>query len=158
VIEELRAELLRRAEQDLAARREPEADWELVTSVDAANLGWLKNLVAEVGWPGRSMVGEDGAHAAWLLAEHSEHDPVFRRKCRECLTEAAERDEASRAELARGFQGDKAAHWGCSISGRGRGPGLRVLAGASETYVAPVPGRLGSRRVSYGAKVPISTL
>jgi ribosomal protein S27E len=100
VSEELRAELLRRAEQDQTARREPELDWELAISVDAGNLAWLRNVVADVGWPGRSMVGEDGAHAAWLLAQHADRDPAFQRKCLECMTEAADRGEASRAELA----------------------------------------------------------
>lgn len=97
---DLRADLLRRAEQDQAARREPEAGWELVTSVDDDNLAWLKNVVAEVGWPGRPMAGEDGAHAAWLLAQHADRDPAFQRKCLDLMTEAAERGEASRAELA----------------------------------------------------------
>jgi len=96
----LRAELLCRAEQDQAARRETEADWKLMTSVDADNLSWLKNIVAEAGWPGRSLVGEDGAHAAWLLAQHADRDPLFQRKCLDLMTEAAGRGEASRAELA----------------------------------------------------------
>ena len=97
---ELRVELLRRAERDQAARSEPEADWELVTSVDAENLAWLKNVVAEVGWPGRSMVGEDGAHAAWLLAQHADSDPTFQRMCLELMSEAVGRGEASRPEVA----------------------------------------------------------
>jgi hypothetical protein len=100
VTEELRAELLRRAEQDQAARRPRETDWESVRSVDADNLAWLKKVVAEVGWPCRSMVGEDGAHAAWLLAQHADRDPEFQRRCLDLITEAAEHGEASRAELA----------------------------------------------------------
>jgi hypothetical protein len=44
-----RAELLRRAEQDKVTRAEPEPDWDTVASVDADNLTWLKNVVAEVG-------------------------------------------------------------------------------------------------------------
>lgn len=98
--EELRAELLRRAEQDQAFRLEPEADWELVTSVDAGNLAWFKDMVAEVGWPGRSVVGEDGAQAAWLLAQHADQDPAFQRNCLDLMTEAAECGEASRAHVA----------------------------------------------------------
>src|SRR5215813_11026212 len=97
---ELRAELLLRAEQDQAARGEPEADWELMISVDADNLAWLKNVIAGAGWPGRSMVGEDGAHAAWLLAQHADRDPAFQRQCLDLMTEAARRGEASPAELA----------------------------------------------------------
>jgi hypothetical protein len=97
---ELRAELLRRAEQDQAARGESGADWELVASVDADNLAWLKNVVTEMGWPGRSAVGEDGAHAAWLLAQHADHDPAFQRTCLDLLTEAEQHGEATRSELA----------------------------------------------------------
>jgi hypothetical protein len=60
---ELRSELLRRAGNDQAARGELEPGAETLASVDAENLAWLRGLVAEVGWPGRSMVGEDGARA-----------------------------------------------------------------------------------------------
>jgi hypothetical protein len=111
---ELRAELLRRAGQDQVARAGlarsagqdqvaragPRPDWETVASVDAGNLSWLKNVVAKSGWPGRSMVGEDGAHAAWLLAQHADRDPAFQRRCLDLISEAAEAGEASLAELA----------------------------------------------------------
>jgi hypothetical protein len=97
---DLRAELLRRAEQDQAARGEAEADWELVGSVDADNVAWLKDVVAEVGWPGRSLVGEDGAGAAWLLAQHADRDPAFQRRCLDLMSEATERGEASLTSLA----------------------------------------------------------
>jgi hypothetical protein len=95
-----RAELVRRAEQGQAGRAEPEPDWDTVAPVDADNLAWLKNIVAEVGWPGRSMVGEDGAHAAWLLAQHADRDPAFQRRCLDLITEAARCGEAAPAELA----------------------------------------------------------
>jgi len=87
-----RAELLRRAEQNKVTPAKPEPDWDAVASVDADNLTWLKNVVAEVGWPGRSMVGEDGAHAAWLLAQHADRDPAFQRRCLDLITEAAKSD------------------------------------------------------------------
>jgi len=95
-----RAELLRRAEQDQVAGAEPGPDWDTVASVDADNLTWLKDVVAEVGWPGRSMVGQDGAHAAWLLAQHADCDPVFQRRCLDLITEAAKSGEASLTEVA----------------------------------------------------------
>ena len=104
---ELRAELLRRAEQDQTARLsmdrqhgDRELDWEPVFSVDADNLPWLETIVAEVGWPGRSMVGEDGARAAWLLAQHADRDPAFQRRCLDLITDAVECGEASPVELA----------------------------------------------------------
>lgn len=97
---ELRSELLRRAEKDQAARSGPEPDAETLTSVDAENLPWLRDLIAELGWPGRSMVGEDGAHAAWLLAQHADQDPAFQRRCLDLITEAVKRGEAALSELA----------------------------------------------------------
>jgi hypothetical protein len=97
---DLRAVLLHRAERDQAARGMPEPEWETVASVDADNLAWLTKTVAEVGWPGRSMVGEDGAHAAWLLAQHADRDPAFQRRCLDLVTRAAACGEASPAELA----------------------------------------------------------
>jgi hypothetical protein len=97
----LRAELLRRAERDQAARRAIGDDWERVQAVDAGNLAWFRNVVTSAdGWPGRSRVGADGAHAAWLLAQHADRDPVFQRACLELMTEAVAMGEASRAELA----------------------------------------------------------
>lgn len=78
----------------------PEPDWEIVATVDADNLAWLKEVVAEVGWPGQSMVGEDGAHAAWLLAQHADQDPAFQRSCLELLTQAVASGEAAPAALA----------------------------------------------------------
>lgn len=95
---ELRAELLRRAEKDQAARRAMDADaW---TAADAENLSWLRQVIAEVGWPGTSIAGADGARAAWLLAQHADRDPAFQRQCLGLLTAAVGQGEASAAELA----------------------------------------------------------
>ena len=98
--DELRAELLRRAEQDQAARRETGPDWEAMACVDRDNTAWMKGVVAEIGWPGRSVAGADGAHAAWLLVQHADTDPAFQRRCLDLMTEAAQAGEASLKELA----------------------------------------------------------
>jgi len=83
----LRAELLRRMDKDQAARHA--RDMAAVEAADADNLPWLKQLVAEHGWPGASMVGTDGAHAAWLLTQHADRDPAFQRECLGLLAAAA---------------------------------------------------------------------
>ena len=44
---------------------------------DEANTAWLKDVVAEHGWPRRSVVGEGAASAAWLLVQHADADPLF---------------------------------------------------------------------------------
>jgi hypothetical protein len=107
---DLRAELLRRMERDQAARRGMiEADKagkasvaaiNAVALIDGENLPWLKQVIAESGWPGRSAVGEDGAHAAWLLAQHADRDPAFQRQCLDLLTVAADQGEATKLEVA----------------------------------------------------------
>jgi hypothetical protein len=66
-----------------------------MAAADGQNLPWLRQVIADVGWPGKSLVGEDGAHAAWLLAQHADSDPAFQRRCLDLLTAAAERGEAT---------------------------------------------------------------
>jgi hypothetical protein len=96
--EELRAELLRRVAADQEARHA--LDVELMMAADGENLPWLRQVITEVGWPGQSLVGEDGAHAAWLLAQHADSDPIFQRRCLDLLTAAVERGEAAIAQQA----------------------------------------------------------
>jgi Family of unknown function (DUF6624) len=104
VNDELRAELLARADRDQAARGSlpPEPDmgqWErLVEPVDRANTARLREIVAEHGWPGHRLVGEEAAHAAWLLAQHA--PPPFQEQCLPLLEDAVARDDASPADLA----------------------------------------------------------
>jgi hypothetical protein len=95
---ELRAELLRRVAVDQEARRA--VDTEAMAVADSENLPWLKQVVTSVGWPGRSLVGEDGAHAAWLLAQHADSDPGFQRRCLDLLTAAVADGEATAVEQA----------------------------------------------------------
>lgn len=45
-----------------------------------ANTAWLKQIVEKEGWPRQSDVGGHAAYQAWLLAQHSDHDPVFQLK------------------------------------------------------------------------------
>lgn len=71
-----------------------------VKAADEENLPWLKQVIATVGWPGKSLVGSDGAHDAWLLVQHADADPAFQRDCLELLTAAAGQTEASWREVA----------------------------------------------------------
>lgn len=48
--------------------------------VHTRNGARLKEIIAEYGWPGRSLVGEDGMIAAWFIAQHAIGDPPFQRK------------------------------------------------------------------------------
>ena len=46
------------------------------------------------------MVGGDGEHAAWLLAQHADSDPEFQRICLDLVTQAVACGEALPTELA----------------------------------------------------------
>lgn len=41
----------------------------------------LKAIIDRHGWPGKSLVGEDGAQSAWLLVQHADVDLAFQERC-----------------------------------------------------------------------------
>ncbi len=67
--------------------------------VDRENREWLKKQIAETGWLGKSLVGEDGAHAAWLLVQHADDDPPFQKECLEKM-QAVPKEEVSATDVA----------------------------------------------------------
>jgi hypothetical protein len=101
---DLREELLRRAEIDQAARRAAagggEQAFQHVMSVDDDNARWLENVIERIRWPDHSIVGEDGGHAAWLLAQHADRHPQLQRRCLVLLRKAVAAGQASAADLA----------------------------------------------------------
>lgn len=100
---EVRQGLLARARRDQDARHAlgepPSAEcWEAVKAVDAENAPWLESVVAELGWPSSDVVGDDGAHAAWILAQHA---PLrLQEAWLPLLREAVEAGAASAVDLA----------------------------------------------------------
>ena len=102
----LREELLAMAAEDqdarLAGRRDPYGSPAVtrMVAVDDRDLARFREIVSQHGWPGSSLVGEDGARAAWLLAQHADFDIAFQRRCLELLEAAVDEGEASRADLA----------------------------------------------------------
>jgi len=68
--------------------------------VDVANTDRLQEIVDGHGWPGRSLVGKKGAHNAWLLAQHADHQLDFQRRALSLLAEAVSQGEATPADLA----------------------------------------------------------
>jgi hypothetical protein len=111
--EELRKELLRRTKEDQDARKEfieamkgkPTIDPEApavrkMLEVDRRNTARMKEVVERHGWPGKSLVGADAAHAAWLLVQHADQDRPFQKRCLALLGEAVKKGEATGEELA----------------------------------------------------------
>jgi hypothetical protein len=98
VDEDLRRRLLAMAERDLAVRERLANDGSLfdgyhpeMQAVHEENAAELADLVHRQGWPTTDRVGEDGAEAAWLIAQHAISLPAF---CRGCLAELKRAAEA----------------------------------------------------------------
>lgn len=70
-------------------RRSLAAGGALDESILRRNTERLKEIVAEIGWPGASKVGQEGALFAWLLAQHSDHDRSFQEACLQMMKEQA---------------------------------------------------------------------
>jgi hypothetical protein len=47
------------------------AFWDIQNRVDAENLARVETIITERGWPGRSVVGEAGAQAVFLVIQHA---------------------------------------------------------------------------------------
>lgn len=71
-----------------------------VLEIDAKNTARMKEILRNCGWPDRSMVGKDGAMAAFLLVQHADQDPVFQKEAVQLLLEAYQCGEASANHLA----------------------------------------------------------
>jgi hypothetical protein len=104
--EALRAALVSRGRQDqavrevfLAGHHQDSTDISRMTAVDADNTSFLKRVVAERGWPGRSLVGSDGATAAFLIVQHSA-DTSFQAKVLPLIEKAFAAGDAEGQQVA----------------------------------------------------------
>ena len=70
-----------------------------MAAVHRRNARRLAAIMDEVGWPGRSLVGEAGADAAWLVLQHSIGDPAVMRRGL-ALLQAAPPGDAAPAQVA----------------------------------------------------------
>jgi hypothetical protein len=77
--EGLRAELRAMAKEDQAETAASRAD---------RRVERLRAIIHEYGWPGNSLVGREGARAAWLIAQHADFDREFRHECLAAIEEA----------------------------------------------------------------------
>lgn len=63
------------------------------TQIDTRNQARMEAIIAEHGWPGKTLVGADGASAAWMLVQH--FSPAFQEKCLPLLERAVAAGEAT---------------------------------------------------------------
>jgi len=96
----LRLELLERMKEDQRIRLERQPNLVEWMKVDADNTAFMKKVIDKHGWPGKSMVGNDGALAAFLLVQHATADPAFQQRCLKLLRQAVERGEARASDMA----------------------------------------------------------
>ena len=82
------------------------------------------DLVASIGWPGRDLVGEDGADAAWLLLQHagagvrtldSPVNRAFRHRCVPLLRDAVAAGLAHPRHLAHTVDGIRSVEGGAPV-------------------------------------------
>lgn len=98
LVESLKSELVELARLDFQVRADlvqrgllfegyhPEME-----EVHNANADRLAAIIAEHGWPSKSLVGSEAAEAAWLIVQHAIGRPLFQRSCLAILKiEAAE--------------------------------------------------------------------
>lgn len=103
--EALRAEMreMFRVDQELRHKwMEDGDDQELaseIMEVDRKNTARMRQIIDAHGWPGKTLVGEDGADAAWLLVQHADQDREFQKRCLELMA-AAGPDEVRPSNLA----------------------------------------------------------
>jgi uncharacterized protein DUF6624 len=92
----LRQELLAMLAADQKDRSDPNAG----VGGDQERTERLGEIVDRYGWPTRTLVGEDGATAAWVIAQHSDLDPTFQRRMLGLMREASAAGEADLGDLA----------------------------------------------------------
>jgi len=67
---------------------------EEMETVHLENSTALETILEDYGWPGVSVVGEEGSEAAWLVAQHAISRPDFQYYCLRCLQRAVVADDA----------------------------------------------------------------
>ena len=105
--EQLREKLLLLKAEDAGVREELAKTGELFNGYHAEmervhlkNARELEEIIDEHGWLGKSLVGEDGAEAAWLVAQHAISLPAFSHKCLKLIEKAVAENEAEPYQFA----------------------------------------------------------
>ena len=105
--EPLRKRLLSLTAEDARVRAALAATGELyrgyaprMAEVHDRNAAELDEILERHGWPGRSLVGDDGVAAAWLVVQHAIGQPALQRRVLPLLRAATADGEAPAAHAA----------------------------------------------------------
>ncbi len=120
-------------------------------SLDRMHSSRLKEILAYNGWPGKDLVGTDGAEAAFHLAEHSHREPQFQRECLKLMGRGMERGQVDPAHYAELYDRVKVA------AGELQRFGTQAHVVNGELKFLPLedPQRVDSRRAKMGLE-PLS--
>ena len=99
--------LLRAAEADLSTRATLAKSGALfdgyhpeMEAVHVRNAALLARVFDAIGWPGRALIGEDGAGAAFLILQHAISKPAVQRRGLALLLDAVPRGDANALDAA----------------------------------------------------------
>ena len=153
----LRAEIASRVAMDQAVQRELsdriQAGQPITPavarqdSVFNANLEWMRLVLAQYGWPGRRLVGDEGSHGAWLLLQHADRDTTLQRTAMQLLETAVRDNDASRRDLAYLTDRVRAAEGRLQVYGTQLQYDSR---GCASPKPSEEPAQLDARRASVG--------
>lgn len=103
------SELANRAALDQTAAWLPEGKFEDYTkeeweaykdSVFTTNKTYLEKVLNEHGFPGIDLVGEEGAHDFWLMAQHCDFDPDFQNRVLEKMKIEVDKNNVNKSNYA----------------------------------------------------------
>jgi hypothetical protein len=116
-----------------------------LAAMDKKHRTRLQAIVKKYGWPGKSLVGTDGAHAAWLVVQHSKADLAFQQRCLK-LMKAAPKGEVALPDIA--YLTD------CVLIAQKKkqlyGTQLQVVKGAFKPRPIEDPANVDKRRAAMG--------
>ena len=90
------------ADRDQVARAVTNTDTvflKRLVATDSARSIWLREVIRKYGWPGRALVGDSAAKAAWLILQHTQL-PGFQEEMLPVLESASQRGDIPKQEVA----------------------------------------------------------
>lgn len=157
-------QLHRSAMGDLADKygwNSPQLDslWALQSEIDESNMLLLEEIIEKYGFPGRSLVGEDGSRNAFLILQHSGDEMMD--KYYELVVKAGENNELAMHRVAM-FQdrvlmnrGEKQVYGTQIRSERLTNPDTGETYDSSYVWPIENPAEVNERRLSVGLNTPI---